>query len=57
MGEWKVMAAAAALRSNGEMSDGMRVLAQSCEWRLDKGCALGPSVWVGARVAPDGASL
>ena len=44
----KVMAAAAALRSNGEMSDGMRVLAQSCEWIMDKGRALGPGDWVAA---------
>ena len=47
-GWMKVMAAAAALGNTREMSDGMRVLVQSCEWIVEKGCALGPSVWVGA---------
>ena len=52
-GWMKVMAAAAALRSSREMSDGMRVLVQSCEWIMDKRRALCPSIWVAACVGPE----
>ena len=44
----KVMAAAADRRSSTEMLDGMRVLVQSCEWRMEKRRALGPSIRVAA---------
>ena len=44
----KVMDAAAALRSGTEMFDGMRVLVQSCEWRMEKRRAIGPSIRVAA---------
>ena len=47
MGGVKVMDAAAALRSTTEMLDGMRVLVKSCEWTIEKGCALGPIGLVG----------
>ena len=35
-------------RSTTEIVDGMRMLAQSCEWIMDKGRELGPGDWVAA---------
>ena len=53
----KVMAAAAALRSKREMSDGMRVLAQSCEWRMDKRVRVRPYRLGGCMSWPRGGML